>query len=102
MTENHPTLGLFNGKPIFGIKKFEIFSGLKEVVIKNCKDGDEGNTNRWEIVDNRFSDIWTPRQYGWERDNQLSSANRLLSIVNTLVILPQQIEKDVLMVYLKF
>ena len=98
MTENHPTLGVFEGKPIYGIKKIEVRSGNKQAVIKNCKQGDDGNTNKWEIIDNKFSDPSVSFKYGWERNYQLTSANRLLGLVNILLELPKKIEKDLLKV----
>ena len=54
MKKAHPKLGLFEGKPIFGIKKIEVHSGNKDIRVKKCNEGDAAKTNRWELVDSSF------------------------------------------------
>ena len=47
MLKNHPTQGLFNGQPIYGLKDVKIDSGSKGLQLKKCTEGDDSKTNRW-------------------------------------------------------
>ena len=47
MIENHPTKGLYDNKPVFGIKELIIDSGVKGIAVKPCDEGNEDKTNKW-------------------------------------------------------
>lgn len=81
----------FNNMAIYGIEELKINSGARPVSYKKCTDNN-GGQNRWFLDDAHFVDVGTSPRVRAEMAILLTYTNRLLDLLNILVLWPPNVK----------